>query len=79
MDQLARLVAAVFRLIAVLRRGRSLHPVGPGSMRAAWPFGCPTPTGPAAAEALRFNPWTTGPGIRPVGRLNRLRRPSYPG
>jgi hypothetical protein len=37
------------------------------------------PLGPAAAEALRFNPWTTGPGIRPVGRLNRLRRPSYPG
>jgi hypothetical protein len=35
------------------------------------------PLGPAATEALRFNPWTTGPDIRPVGRLNRLRRPSY--
>jgi hypothetical protein len=34
-------------------------------------------TGPAATEALRFNPWTTGEGIVPVGRLNRLRRPSY--
>jgi hypothetical protein len=37
------------------------------------------PLDPAATEALRFNPWTTGQGIRPVGRLNRLRRPSYPG
>jgi hypothetical protein len=35
------------------------------------------PLDPAAAEALRFNPWTTGEGIVPVGRLNRLRRPSY--
>jgi hypothetical protein len=32
---------------------------------------------PAATEALRFNPWATGDGIVPVGRLNRLRRPSY--
>jgi hypothetical protein len=35
------------------------------------------PLDPAATEALRFNPWTTGEGIVPVGRLNRLRRPSY--
>jgi hypothetical protein len=28
-------------------------------------------------EALRFNPWVTGPGIRPTGWINRLRRPSY--
>jgi hypothetical protein len=35
------------------------------------------PLGPAATEALRFNPWTTGRDIRPVGRLNRLRRRSY--
>jgi hypothetical protein len=34
---------------------------------------------PAATEALRFNPWTTGQGIRPVGRLNLLRRRSYRG
>lgn len=37
------------------------------------------PLDPADTEALRFNPWTTGEGIRPVGRLNRLRRPSYRG
>jgi hypothetical protein len=35
------------------------------------------PLGPAATEALRFNPWTTGEDIVPAGRLNRLRRPSY--
>jgi hypothetical protein len=29
-------------------------------------------------DALRFNPWHTGEGIQPTGRLNRLRRPSYP-
>jgi hypothetical protein len=35
------------------------------------------PLDPAETRALRFNPWATGPGIVPVGRLNRLRRPSY--
>lgn len=30
-----------------------------------------------AAEPLRFNPWNTGPELRPTGLLNRLRRPSY--
>jgi hypothetical protein len=35
------------------------------------------PLDPATTEALRFNPWITGEGIVPVGRLNRLRRPSY--
>jgi hypothetical protein len=29
------------------------------------------------ADELRFHPWTTGPGLRPSGWLNRLRRPSY--
>jgi hypothetical protein len=28
-------------------------------------------------EALRFNPWTTGPGIRPAGWLNLLRDTAY--
>jgi hypothetical protein len=28
-------------------------------------------------EALRFNPWTTGPGIRPSGWLNLLRDTDY--
>jgi hypothetical protein len=29
------------------------------------------------AEMLRFNPWTTGPGIRPSGWLNLLRAAAY--
>jgi hypothetical protein len=29
------------------------------------------------AAALRFNPWTTGPGIRPAGWLNLLRDAAY--
>jgi hypothetical protein len=35
---------------------------------------------PLSAEqtgALRFNPWTTGPGIRPTGWLNLLRDAAY--
>jgi hypothetical protein len=28
-------------------------------------------------DALRFNPWTTGPGIRPSGWLNLLRDGAY--
>jgi hypothetical protein len=40
-----------------------------------WPSG--RPLDPAATEALRFNPWTSGEGIVPVGRLNWLRRLSY--
>jgi hypothetical protein len=28
-------------------------------------------------EALRFNPWTTGPGIRPSGWLHLLRDTAY--
>jgi hypothetical protein len=28
-------------------------------------------------EALRFNPWSTGPGIHPSGWLNLLRDAAY--
>jgi hypothetical protein len=30
------------------------------------------------SERLRFDPWTTSGGIRPVGVLNRLRAGAYP-
>lgn len=33
----------------------------------------------AESTALSFDPWTAGPGIRPVGVLNRLRAAAYPG
>jgi hypothetical protein len=35
------------------------------------------PLSPRQTEALRFNPWTTGPGIRPAGWLNLLRDTAY--
>jgi hypothetical protein len=35
------------------------------------------PLSPEQTEALRFNPWTTGPGIRPAGWLNLLRDTAY--
>jgi hypothetical protein len=35
------------------------------------------PLSPGQTEALRFNPWTTGPGIRPAGWLNLLRDTAY--
>ena len=35
------------------------------------------PLSPDQTEALRFNPWTTGPGIRPSGWLNLLRDGAY--
>jgi hypothetical protein len=35
------------------------------------------PLSPDQTEALRFNPWTTGPGIRPSGWLNLLRDVAY--
>jgi hypothetical protein len=35
------------------------------------------PLSPAQTEALRFNPWTTGPGIHPSGWLNLLRDAAY--
>lgn len=35
-------------------------------------------TGPAA-DAVRFDPWNTGPHLAPSGMLNELRRPAYAG
>jgi hypothetical protein len=55
-------------------------------LRTARPFGRSEPlatvtVGPSLpagqAEALRFNLWTTGPGIRPSGWLNLLRDTAY--
>lgn len=35
------------------------------------------PLDDATAEALRFDPWHTGPDLLPAGLLNRLRLPAY--
>jgi hypothetical protein len=64
--------AASGRLAYELRLAGSL-----GRSRPVGVLAVGRPLDPAATAALRFNPYTTGPGIRPVGRLNRLRRPSY--
>jgi hypothetical protein len=64
--------AASGQLVYELRLAGSL-----GRSRTVGLLAIGEPLDPAATEALRFNPWTTGEGIVPVGRLNRLRRPSY--
>lgn len=64
--------AATGQLVFELRLAGSL-----GRSRTVGLLAVGDPLDPAATEALRFNPWTTGEGIVPVGRLNRLRRPSY--
>jgi hypothetical protein len=64
--------AAAGELVYELRLAGSL-----GRSRTVGLLAVGRPLDPAATEALRFNPWTTGEGIVPVGRLNQLRRPSY--
>jgi hypothetical protein len=51
-----------------------------GSLGRSQPLATVTVGPPLSAdqtEALRFNPWTTGPGIRPYGWLNLLRDAAY--
>jgi hypothetical protein len=55
-----------------LRTARSL---GRSQPLATVTVGPPLPAD--QTQALRFNPWTTGPGIRPSGWLNLLRDPAY--
>jgi hypothetical protein len=55
-----------------LRTARSL---GRSQPLATVTVGPPLPAD--QTEALRFNPWTTGPGIHPLGWLNLLRDAAY--
>jgi hypothetical protein len=48
---------------------------GPSQRLAILTVGQPLPV--EQTEALRFNPWTTGPGIHPSGWLNLLRDAAY--
>jgi hypothetical protein len=66
--------------------GRSPGRAPGGVARGAGTFGRSQPLAtlsvgqPLSAEqteALRFNPWTTGPGIHPSGWLNLLRDAAY--
>lgn len=48
----------------------------PGDVTLGWLRLGPRLSAEASAD-VRFDPWHTGPGLRPVGLLNRLRRPTY--
>jgi hypothetical protein len=54
---------------------RTASSFGPSQPVATLTTGQPLPA--EQTEALRFNPWTTGPGIRPAGWLNLLRDTAY--
>jgi len=54
---------------------RTAGTFGPSQLLATLSVGQPLPV--EQTKALRFNPWTTGPGIRPSGWLNLLRDAAY--
>ena len=54
---------------------RTAGTLGPSQRLATLTVG--QPLSAEQTEALRFNPWTTGPGLRPSGWLNLLRDAAY--
>lgn len=54
---------------------RTARTFGRSKALATLRIGPPLPA--EQTEALRFNPWNTGPGIRPAGWLNLLRDAAY--
>jgi hypothetical protein len=54
---------------------RTAGTLGPSQPLATLSVGQPLPV--EQTQALRFNPWTTGPGIHPSGWLNLLRDTAY--
>jgi hypothetical protein len=54
---------------------RTAGTLGPSQRLATLTVGQPLPA--EQTRALWFNPWTTGPGIRPSGWLNLLRDAAY--
>jgi hypothetical protein len=54
---------------------RTAGTFGPSRRLGTLTIGQPLPA--EQTRALRFNPWTTGPGIRPSGWLNLLRDAAY--
>jgi len=67
-----QVAAATGELVYELRLAGSL-----GRSRTVGRLTVGAPLGRRDSAALRFNPWTGGDGLVPVGWLNRLRRPSY--
>ena len=73
-------VGALAELGAVAASGLELELRTARSFGRSQPLATVTvglPLAPDQTEALRFNPWTTGPGIRPSGWLNLLRDAAY--
>ena len=71
---------ALAELRAVAANGLELELRTAKSMGRSQPLATVTVGPPLPAdqtEALRFNPWTTGPGIHPSGWLNLLRDAAY--
>lgn len=71
---------ALAELDAVAEEGLRFELRTAGSFGPSQPLATLTTSQPLPAEqtqALRFNPWTTGPGIRPSGWLNLLRDTAY--
>jgi hypothetical protein len=54
---------------------RTAGTLGPSQLLATLSVG--QPLSAEQTEGLRFNPWSTGPGIRPSGWLNLLRDAAY--
>ena len=73
-DEFARLRAAA--ATGALRFRLAFAPIE-GRLRPAAELRIGAPL-PAAADALRFNPWNTGGGLELAGALNRMRRFAYP-
>jgi hypothetical protein len=75
-----RPVGALAELGAVVASGLELELRTARSFGRSQPLATVTvgpPLSPDQTEALRFNPWTTGPGIHPSGWLNLLRDAAY--
>jgi hypothetical protein len=69
---------AELRAAAVAGLGFELRTAGTfGPSRRLATLTVGQPLSAEQTQALRFNPWTTGPGIRPSGWLNLLRDAAY--
>ena len=71
---------ALAELRAVAANGLELELRTARSLGRSQPLATVTvgpPLSPDQTKALRFNPWTTGPGIHPSGWLNLLRDAAY--
>jgi hypothetical protein len=71
---------ALAELDAAISAGLRFQLRTAGSLGPSLPLATLTIEGPLPTEQteqLRFNPWTTGPDIRPVGWLNLLRDTAY--